>query len=112
VTAKFANGVTKRIVKALARRFLPESVIRLPKIGFRMPAAMWAQAAEFLRDGRVAGLLKWPARDQTEVLDLLEKRPYYQFRLLACEIWLRTRFDGEPAAGIAERLIGCRGALA
>jgi asparagine synthase (glutamine-hydrolysing) len=112
VSAKFSNGVTKRIIKALAARLLPESVIRLPKIGFRMPATMWAQAAEFLRDGRVAGLLKWPAQDQTEVLDLLEKRPYYQFRLLACEIWLRTRFDGESPGDIAERLIGCRGALA
>ena len=66
---------------------------------------MWADAAEFLRDGRVASLLKWPTADQTEILDLVKKRPYYQFRLLACEIWLRTRFDGERPDRIAERLI-------
>jgi len=112
VSAKFEAGVTKRIIKALARRLLPEKVIRLPKIGFTMPPTMWTQTAEFLRDGRVAGLLKWPTQDQTEILDLAKKRPYYQFRLLACEIWLRTRFDGERPGDIAERLIGYGSALA
>lgn len=70
-----------------------------------MPPAMWAQTADFLRDGRVADLLKWPTRDQTEILELAKRRPYYQFRLMACEIWLRTRFDSECTNGIAERLL-------
>ena len=105
VSAKFEAGVTKRIVKALARRLLPENVVGLPKIGFTTPPTMWARAAGFLRDGRVAGLLKWPAQDQPEILELAEKRPYYLFRLLASEIWLRTRFDGERADCIAERLM-------
>jgi asparagine synthase (glutamine-hydrolysing) len=112
VSAKFDQGVTKRIIKALARRLLPETVIRLPKIGFTMPPSTWAEAAEFLRGGRVADLLKWPKADQTEILGLAKKRPYYQFRLLACEIWLRTRFEGECTDAIAERLIHFRSAVA
>jgi hypothetical protein len=73
---------------------------------------MWSQTAEFLRDGRVAGLLKWPTQDQTEILELATKRPYYQFRLLACEIWLRMRFDGERPERIAERLLSYESASA
>jgi asparagine synthase (glutamine-hydrolysing) len=105
VSAKLKAGVTKRIIKAFARRLLPDNVVRLPKIGFTTPPTLWAQTAEFLRDGRVAGLLKWPTQDQTEILELAMKRPYYQFRLLACEIWLRMRFDGERPDRIAERLL-------
>jgi asparagine synthase (glutamine-hydrolysing) len=112
VSAKLEGGIGKRIVRVLAHKLLPDNVVRLPKIGFTTPPTMWAHTAEFLRNGRVAALLKWPTGDQTEILELAKKRPYYQFRLLASEIWLRTRFDGERPAQIAERLLSYSGAAA
>lgn len=105
VSAKFDGQVTKRIVQALARRRLPEAVVRLPKIGFRMPPDIWAETAGFLRGGLVADLLKWPIGDQSEILELARRRPYYQFRLMACEIWLRGRFENEHPQEISERLL-------
>lgn len=105
VAAKYHGGVTKRIVKSLARKYLPEDVIRLPKIGFSTAPSMWSDTEAFLRDGRVADLLKWRSRDQPEILALAKQRPYYQFRLMACEIWLRIRFDNECPQKISDQLL-------
>jgi asparagine synthase (glutamine-hydrolysing) len=105
VSAKFRFGLTKRIVNSLARKYLPENVLRLPKIGFTMPPSMWGGTANFLRGGRVAEILKWPSPDQDEILQLATRRPHYHFRLIACEIWLRTRFDNEHPQNISDRLL-------
>lgn len=105
VAAKYRGGVAKRIVKSLARKYLPENVINLPKIGFATAPSMWSGTGAFLRDGRVAELLKWPSRDQPGILALAQQRPYYHFRLIACEIWLRTRFDNECPQKIADQLL-------
>ncbi|TCK19036.1 asparagine synthase (glutamine-hydrolysing) [Thiogranum longum] len=108
VSAKYHRGVTKRIVKSLARKHLPENIIQAPKIGFTMPPSMWSNTAEFLRNGRVSDLLKWPSRDQSEILELAKQRPYYHFRLMACEIWLRTRFDNASPQDISGQLLKLR----
>ena len=66
---------------------------------------MWSGTAEFLRNGRVADLLKWPGADQSEILALAKQRPYYQFRLVASENWLRTRFGNECPQEISGQLL-------
>jgi asparagine synthase (glutamine-hydrolysing) len=105
VTAKYKNGVTKRIVRNLAEKHLPDSVVHLPKIGFATEPSLWRATTPFLRDGRVADLLKWPSRDQDEILALAKQRPYYQFRLMSCEMWLRTRFDNASPREISDQLL-------
>jgi asparagine synthase (glutamine-hydrolysing) len=112
VAAKYHGGVTKRIVRSLARKYLPADVIKLPKIGFSMAPSMWSDTEAFLRDGRVADLLKWSSRDQPGILALAKQRPYYHFRLMACEIWLRTRFDNECPQKISDQLLQFKKGLA
>ena len=104
VSAKYHSGKTKHIVKSLAHKRLPEEIINMPKIGFNVAPSMWKGTAAFLRNGRIAELLKWPDKDQDEIIALVQRRPYYQFRLLSCEIWLRTRFDGEGPEEISATL--------
>ena len=104
LSAKYQSGVTKRLVRSLAHKRLPKAIINLPKIGFNVAPSMWNGTSAYLRNGRVAELLKWPDKDQDDILSLVEGHPYYQFRLLSCEIWLRTRFDGECPEQISATL--------
>lgn len=108
VSAKFGGGISKRVVRAVAARHLPASLIDLPKIGFGMRPVMWRGTAEFLRRGRVAQFLKWCPADEDDILALLARQPYYQFRLLAMELWWRMTFDGECPGALTERLLALR----
>ncbi len=105
VSSKYAGGVSKRIIRHLANKYLPNELIDLPKIGFGMRPSMWDGLMPFLRGGRVAGLLKWHAADELEILRLLSQHAYYQFRLLGMELWLRMNFDGEGPEDLSERLL-------
>jgi hypothetical protein len=62
----------------------------------------------FLTGGRVAELLKWRAADQPEILRLLPKHPFYQFRLLGMELWLRMSFGSERPEDLSEQLLRMR----
>lgn len=108
VSAKFASGFSKRIIRRVAQKHLPGEVIDLPKIGFGMRPGMWNGLMPFLRGGRVAELLKWHATDQREILTLLPKHPFYQFRLLGMELWLRMNFGTEKPEDLSDQLLRMR----
>jgi len=112
VSAKYRNGVTKRLVKDLAERRLPREIVHLPKIGFNVDAGMWNGTTGLLRNGRLAELLKWRSEDQADILGLLAEHPYYQFTLVATETWLRMRFGGESPESLSEELIRMKGRAA
>lgn len=58
---KLADGVRKRIFKALLKRYLPERVVDRPKRGFGVPLSAWFRKEikglfeSVLRDGKLAG---------------------------------------------------------
>jgi asparagine synthase (glutamine-hydrolysing) len=108
VRAKFRGGVTKRLIKDLGARHLPGEILHLPKIGFQLHPVMFRGTGAILRGGRVAELLKWRREDEAEILGLLARQPFYQFRLVAMECWLRMQFAGESAEAIGEELIRLR----
>ncbi len=108
VAAKLHRGVTKRIVKRLAEQRLPMEIVHLSKIGFQVAPSMWRGTQEFLRGGKIANLLKWNAGDQDEIFGLLRRHPYYQFRLVAAEMWMRMCFDGESGAELSDGLLQLR----
>ena len=112
VSAKYRNGVTKRLVKDLAERRLPREIVHLPKIGFNVDAGMWNGTTGLLRNGRLAELLKWRTEDQADILGLLAGHPYYQFTLVATETWLRMRFGGESPESLSEELLRMKGRAA
>lgn len=105
VSSKYAGGISKRIIRHLANKHLPQELIDLPKIGFGMKPSMWNGLMPFLRGGRVADLLKWQAADEQTILSLLPQHAYYQFRLLGMELWLRMSFDGENPEDLSEQLL-------
>ncbi len=102
--AKYHRGVTKRLVKDLAEKRLPREVVHLPKIGFSVHWGIWKGTIGLLRDGRLAELLKWRRQDQADIVGLLSTRPYYQFALVATELWLRMRFGGESPQELSDKL--------
>ncbi len=104
VSAKYHSGESKYIVKKLAERMLPNELIRLKKIGFDLPASMWAGMEKILENGVLAEQLKWRRKDQNEIFALFERNRIFQFRLLSIELWLRMRFRGESAQSLTETL--------
>lgn len=105
VSHKYRNGTRKVLINQMARKWLPAQVLSLPKIGFTAPPVMWQNTLEFLRDGHVAQLLKWPAGQHDAIVAMLRTRPYYSFRLLGCEIWLALHNEGTEPAALSEQLI-------
>jgi asparagine synthase (glutamine-hydrolysing) len=106
--AKFRDGVTKRLIKDLGSRYLPGEILHLPKIGFRLHPVMFRGIGAILQGGRVAELLKWRREDEAEIIGLLARQPFYQFRLVTMECWLRMQFDGESAEAIGQALLRLR----
>lgn len=93
-----APDVTKRLLKQLASRYLPESWMNRPKLGFGLPANAWSKELimALARDiilgpgGKLRGLL-----DQTALEQLLAGQEagyfsiYRVWPLLILEAWLR-----------------------
>jgi len=104
VRAKFHNGETKCVVKALADKILPAELIRLEKIGFDLPASMWFGTETLLKDGVLAEQLKWNKKNQAEMFALFQRNRIFQFRLLSMELWLRMRFHRESAESLTTLL--------
>jgi asparagine synthase (glutamine-hydrolysing) len=51
-SVKVRNGETKWVLKAVARRHLPEAIVSRPKVGFRVPLDAWfrGELQELSRD--------------------------------------------------------------
>jgi asparagine synthase (glutamine-hydrolysing) len=104
VRHKYHRGTRKVLVDNMARKWLPEEVVRLPKLGFNAPPGLWEDAIHLLRDGHVSRLLKWPAKEHRNILAMLRTHRYYTFRLIGCEIWLRMHLDGARPEQLAQAL--------
>lgn len=107
---------TKRILKRLASRYLPDEWMQRRKMGFGLPANAWsrpqllAMAKDLLlsQDGRTAGLV-----DRTALQETLARQEdpscfsiYRLWPLLVLELWLRNAGQGDaartlPAGGAA-----------
>ncbi len=108
VSAKYSGGISKLVIKRLAEQRLPRELVHLPKIGFGMRPAMWSGLMPLLRGGRLAELLKWPSADEPDILALASRQRFYQFRLIAMELWLRATFHGETPESLAEQMLRVR----
>ncbi len=52
-----------------------------------------------------ADLLKWRANDQDDILALSRIHPYFQFRLIATQMWLRMCLEGESGTQLSDALL-------
>jgi len=105
IAHKYRNGTRKALIHAVAQNWLPRAVIDLPKIGFTAPPVMWRNTLEFLNDGHVARLLKWPKASMHDIYALLRLKPYFSFRLLGSELWLKMHIDGTSVSELGEALV-------
>ncbi|MGI5125218.1 asparagine synthase (glutamine-hydrolyzing) [Pseudonocardia sp. CA-107938] len=106
-SVKVRGGVTKWVVKEVARQHLPADIVDRPKVGFRVPMDAWFRggledmAWDLLtsRDSLVGSLMNRPA-----VLRLLERHrdgvaneEARIWPLLSLEVWYRRFFLDEAA---------------
>ncbi len=104
VKHKYAAGQRKLLISRTAAKWLPKSVLNLPKIGFTAPATMWRNTTNFVVNGHVADLLRWPRAQRTSIESLLATKPYFTFRLLGAELWLRLTREGACPQTLGEQL--------
>jgi asparagine synthase (glutamine-hydrolysing) len=96
---KVGLGYTKRILRQLARRYLPEDILRRPKHGFavpldawlRGPLRPWLQEQVLAADSRVAGLVQPRVLREMVERHAAGRRDLSQqlWALLVLELWLR-----------------------
>jgi len=109
---KLRGGEGKWILKRLARRHLPEEIVKRRKLGFPVPAFEWVtrgafreRAREILLDRKTLergivdprGLETYLERLDAGVLGRKADATYPLWTLLNLEIWWRTFVDGEGA---------------
>lgn len=105
-TMKVRGGVTKWVLKEVARRALPAEVVDRRKVGFRVPLDAWFRAG--LRDtawDRLTGTESWVGQtlDRSAVRSLLERHhrgaaneESRLWTLLCLEVWHERFFQGLP----------------
>lgn len=116
---KLLNGETKRLLRRIAGRLLPPSVLQKRKQGFAIPIAEWFRgelrplAHDVLLDSRSVnrGIVR-----AAVVRRMLEhhdagSRDYsdWIWALLVLELWFRTHLDGVPTTGAPPPLVAASG---
>lgn len=101
---KVRNGVSKWLLKEVAKRYLPDEIVTRRKVGFRVPLDEWFRAG--LRDcawDRLTGPSSFVAStfDRHAVLRLLSRHESGRFSeenriwtLLSLEVWHEVCIDG------------------
>ena len=102
---KVRRGTTKWVLKEVARRYLPDSVVDRRKVGFRVPLDQWFRSG--LRDSmwdRLTGTESFVGQtfDRTSVVHLLERHEGGRFNeesriwtLKCLEVWHETFFRAD-----------------
>jgi len=108
VSHKNHRNIPKALIDQMATRWLPDKVLNKPKIGFNAPPPLWDGTESFLENGRVAELLKWPKDRHKQIMAMFKPWNHVNFRLLACELWLRLHVDGESPETLAELLVATK----
>ena len=103
--AKYHKGVAKCIVKALGETVLPYEIVHAKKIGYGINDEFWKNTAGLLKNGSVAELFKWGAREMDAILEHAASDRLLLFNLVSMELWARIFFAGETPDGLGEQLL-------
>jgi asparagine synthase (glutamine-hydrolysing) len=91
---KVQGNDTKRIVKQVALRYLPENVVNRRKIGFTVPFhAYVSKFPKILEDGFVA---EWTGLTKRELMAWCEGNLNDLYRLISIEVWGRIFVHKTP----------------
>lgn len=110
---KAGGAIKKRVLRRVARRFLPPQIVDRPKAGFGVPLASWfrADGYRFLRRMLSREGLSKRGYFQPEALSRLVSaqehgdadRATFLWSLLLLEVWHRVVIEGEPLDSIYEQ---------
>jgi asparagine synthase (glutamine-hydrolysing) len=102
---KIHSGSQKWVLRQLAARYLPQNVVRRPKIGFKVPLDNWFRGAmePFVRqallgdDSYVASELNRPAVERLvdRHTGQLADEGLRIWTLLSLEVWHRVSYNGD-----------------
>jgi len=111
-SAKYRRGVTKRVVKAAARRRLPRELVHVAKVGFGPNMESWTAAAPLLEGGMVADLFRWGRRERAAILAQIATNRHLLFHLISMELWAHIFLGSESRDALADRLLRLTGVAA
>jgi asparagine synthetase B (glutamine-hydrolysing) len=91
---KIRGSESKRILKQVARRYLPASVVTRRKMGFHIP---WSNYSDrfptILLDGFIS---EWTRLSRRDLESWCEQNPDQRYKLIAAEVWGRIFVHRQP----------------
>ncbi len=105
VGARIRHGRGKWLVKAVAERHLPRTIVHAAKKGFPVPPAYWSGCESLLADGHLERVLGWSYEDRKGVMEDLTQDRLLAFHLVCLELWLGQRLGGQTPDAQASRLL-------
>ncbi|MEN0041447.1 MAG: asparagine synthase (glutamine-hydrolyzing) [Pseudomonadota bacterium] len=87
---KMRGSVNKWVLKQVAKRYLPPSIVQAPKIGFYVPPDHAHSSEAVLKGGQVMDWLRLPQRQQDAFIEALPSQPLLRFQLVSLEFWLAS----------------------
>jgi len=103
---KLNDGKGKWIVKKVAEKRLPHSIVHARKLQFPVDMGTWRTAADLLEGGMVPELFKWGTRETQAILERAKQAPTVIHNLLGVELWARLYLRNESPAELGEALLG------
>jgi len=101
LAAKIQGTTGKKILKAVARKHLPSSIVDRPKMGFPVPWERYIpEKPALIENGFVS---EWTGLNRDQLHAFHSGDPVLRFRLIALEVWGRIFFFGEKHGSIRVR---------
>jgi asparagine synthase (glutamine-hydrolysing) len=106
MSLRYRRSTGKRVLRSVAGRYLPGSVVSAPKWGFATSRRPFAAAIPLIRSGVTPELLGWSSRTTNWLLTELaeDPKPVVLFLLGSVELWARLFLRGESPHELGERL--------
>ena len=102
---RIRHGKGKWLVKAVAERHLPHSIVHAPKKGFPVPPAYWMGCESMLVDGHLERILGWTRQERDALMEDLTHNGLLAFHLVSLELWLGHRLDGQTPEAQSQHLL-------
>ncbi len=105
LAAKLRGRTCKWVLKRVAERWLPRSVVYAKKQGFPVPASQHRGTTALLRGGATSEIFRWTRAAEAELVPRLEAQPLTRFAVVSLELWGRIFLRGERKDDLKERLL-------
>jgi asparagine synthase (glutamine-hydrolysing) len=101
---KYRPSRSKRVLKQVALKRLPEAVVDAHKRGFPVTGAPYQGCEALLSGGAVQDVLGWSAESLRKVVARRLERRRSCYRLVSAEMWLRMYLGGAEPEALGEQV--------